>query len=295
MFNVPWKQSVLWPLVLYLLCFIFMQLLPGAMNKLVFQPPDKTAYKDVSFFIHSASGNKIAAIYYQQTSAKYTILYSHGNAEDMSQISNYLKDLGTRLSINILLYDYSGYGLSEGDIPSEMTLYADIESVYNHLIQTLHIKSEHIILYGASLGTGPTCYFASKYSKHIGGVILQSPFKSIATIFIPEFMMRILKHITFRNKVDMFRNMDYIENIKDCPVLIIHGTHDHLIPFSHGQYLYDRLKENDDASVSNFWVENCGHNDIEWLRGRQLRAKLKDFIDYDVDKQPLFVTIDTSQ
>ena len=91
----------------------------------------------------------------------------------------------------------------------------------------------------------------------------------------------------------MFRNIDYIQNIIDCPVLIIHGTHDYLIPFSNGQYLYNRLKDISKNNISHFWVKYCGHNDIEWYKGKELREKVKEFIDYDVDNQPFFVKLDT--
>ena len=278
--------------MIYFICCLFVWLLPSAIHKIAFQPPRKTAYKDKSFFIHDSFGNKIAAIYYKQNNAKYTILYSHGNAEDMSQISEYLKDLSERLNVNIILYDYSGYGLSDG-LPSEHTFYQNIESVYNHLIYKFDINSNDIILYGVSIGSGPTTYLASKYNKEIGGVILQSAFTSIATIFIPESMIQFLKQITFRTTdIDMFRNIEYIENIIDSPTLIIHGTHDYLIPIWNGQYLYKRLKEINDNNVSYFWVEYCGHNDIEWYEGKALREKIKEFIDYDVDRQPFSTSLD---
>eukprot|EP01084_Bolivina_argentea_P149506 261168_1 len=290
--RIAWQQSILWIITFYFICCIFAWMLPDIITNLCFQPPKKTAYIDRSFYIHSQSGNKIAAIYYKQSNAKYTILLSHGNAEDLSTISEYYKDFGERLNINIILYDYSGYGLSHGT-PSETAFYHDIESVYSYLINKLETKSKHIILYGVSIGTGPTTYLASKFNQQIAGVILQSGFTSISTIYIPESIIKILKQISFStNTIDMFRNVDYIENITDSPVLIIHGTHDYLIPFSNGKYLYNRLKQISTKQVSCFWVKYCGHNDMEWNKGKELRDKIAQFIDYDVDDKPFFVKLD---
>ena len=292
---IPIKHAMVWLVVIYLVCCLFVWILPITLHNLAFQPPKKTAYKDRSFFIHNSlgSGNRIAAIYYSQKAAKYTILYSHGNAEDMSQISEYLREFSQKLNVNVILYDYSGYGLSDGS-PSEQEFYNNIEMVYGYLTDSLNIKSENIILYGVSIGSGPTTYLASKYHDQIGGMILQSPFKSVATVIIPQLIIDMLAQITFKqvNSIDMFRNIDYIENIIDMPVLIIHGTHDRLISISNGKALHDRLKDINKNNVSNCWVEYCGHNDIEWYKGKELRDKIKQFIDYDVDKQPFFVKLD---
>eukprot|EP01083_Nonionella_stella_P001724 4913_1 len=265
------KRIMLCMFILYLLCFVLMWILiPVAINTFVFLPPDY--YTEIPscfeipepFFIESSSGNRIAAIHLKQANATNTIIYSHGNAENilMPECATHVRYLAIQLNVNVIFYDYSGYGLSDG-VPSEMALYHDIESVYNYSIQTLGIDSSRIILWGLSLGSGPTCYLASKYSNAIGGVILQSAFKSIATVLIPESMMRVLKQITFKhNNVDMFRNMDYIENIVDCPVLVMHGTNDRLISISDAKYLYRRLKEKSTKNVTNYWANNCGHIDV---------------------------------
>ena len=125
-------------------------------------------------------------------------------------------------------------------------------------------------------------------------MILQSPFKSVATVVIPESIFDVLAQITFNEKdsIDMFRNIDHIENIIDCPVLIIHGTHHQLISISNGMYLYDRLKDINNNNISHYWAKYCGHNDIEWFNGKELREKIKQFIDYDVDKQPFYIKLD---
>lgn len=63
---------------------------------------------------------------------RYTVLFSHGNAVDLGQMSSFYIGLGTRISCNIFSYDYSGYGVSSGR-PSEKNLYADIDAAWQAL------------------------------------------------------------------------------------------------------------------------------------------------------------------
>ena len=111
----------------------------------------------------------LAAIFVRcYPNAKFTILFSHGNAVDIGQMTSFLVGLGSRLRCNIMTYDYSGYGCSTGS-PSEANLYADIEAAWQCLNKRYGICPENIILYGQSIGTVPTVDLASKYE--VGGVI----------------------------------------------------------------------------------------------------------------------------
>lgn len=72
---------------------------------------------------------------------RFTVLFSHGNAVDMGQMSSFYIGLGTRINCNIFSYDYSGYGVSTGK-PSEKNLYADIEAAWQAL-RTRYIRHRH--------------------------------------------------------------------------------------------------------------------------------------------------------
>ena len=63
---------------------------------------------------------------------RYTVLFSHGNAVDLGQMSSFYLGLGSRINCNIFSYDYSGYGASSGK-PSEKNLYADIDTAWHAL------------------------------------------------------------------------------------------------------------------------------------------------------------------
>ena len=91
------------------------------------------------------------------------VLFSHGNAEDLSTIYHYFKEFAKAVDVNILAYDYTGYGKNRGE-PSEAHVCADIEAAWKHLIETRKMRPNEVVLYGRSVGSGATCYLAQKLS-----------------------------------------------------------------------------------------------------------------------------------
>lgn len=79
------------------------------------------------------------------------MLFSHGNAVDLGQMTSFFVGLGQRINCNIFSYDYSGYGMSTGK-PTEKNLYADIDAAWHALRTRYGISPENIILYGQSIG-----------------------------------------------------------------------------------------------------------------------------------------------
>lgn len=118
------------------------------------------------------------------------------------------------------------------------------------------IQPEQVVLYGRSLGSGPSCYLAAKTAREgrsVGGVILQSPLLSA---------YRVAFNFRFTMVGDRFPNINYAPDIR-CPVFIIHGTQDEVVPFWHGQDLFLALSQ--PWRAKPFWVEGAGHNNIEAL------------------------------
>jgi pimeloyl-ACP methyl ester carboxylesterase len=146
------------------------------LSALVFQPPEitYTHSRKPLIWLTTRSNRSIPAFYIDRK-AKVTILFSHGNAEDLGNIYEWFLIFSLELNVNLLAYDYEGYGKTTGS-PSELACYEDIDAAYTYLIQTLNQVPENIVLYGRSLGTGPSAYLAERLSKQgvqLGGVILQ--------------------------------------------------------------------------------------------------------------------------
>ncbi|KAG0479536.1 hypothetical protein HPP92_010394 [Vanilla planifolia] len=160
--------------------------------------------------VETKAGNKIVATFWRHPYARFTILYSHGNAADLGQMLDLFIELRAHLRVNIMCYDYSGYGASTGK-PSEFNTYTDIEAVYECLKREYGILPEDLILYGQSVGSGPTLHLAARLSR-LRGVVLHSAILSGIRVLYPVKM-------TFW--FDIFKNIDKIR-VVNCPVLVIH-------------------------------------------------------------------------
>ncbi|EEC47093.1 predicted protein [Phaeodactylum tricornutum CCAP 1055/1] len=246
-----------------------------AISSLLFQPPPPTfLHPSRHFWLNTSHGSRIPAFFIERPNASVTILFSHGNAEDLGMIYDWFNDLARVLRVNIMAYDYTGYGKSNGH-PSEEQCYQDIEAAYRYLTEVRRLQPEQVVLYGRSLGSGPSCYLASKTAKEgrsVGGVILQSPLLSA---------YRVAFNFRFTMVGDKFPNIDFASKIA-CPVFIVHGTQDEVVPFWHGQDLFLALKQ--EWRAKPFWVDGAGHNNIEaMLRSTgTFVAKLMEFLDLHV-------------
>jgi fermentation-respiration switch protein FrsA (DUF1100 family) len=199
------------------------------------------------------TGTYIAALLYKLppdeiTPKTKTILYSHGNATDVGAMSGLQALIAKHVKCNVLVYDYSGYGES-GGVPMEKNTYRDIKQIYEWTVKNITHHESQIILYGQSVGSGPSCYLASRRSN-LGGLILHSPFTSGMRVLTPSRALACL---------DIFPNIDRIKKVS-CPVYIIHGKKDVEVPIEHGMALQANVPE--DCRREPWWVEGRGHNDI---------------------------------
>jgi abhydrolase domain-containing protein 17 len=218
-----------------------------------------------SFYTKTKRGNKIACLYIKnpKKTSKYTILFSHGNAADLGMLTGFYCRLVHHLNVDLFSYDYSGYGRSTGK-PSEKNLYADVEAAWHELIKRYDIKKENIILYGQSIGTAPVVDLGTKVEP--AGVVLHSPLMSGIRLLFPVKRTWLC---------DAFPIIDKISKIKS-PTLVIHGTHDEIINFSHGLQIYDQCQN----AVEPLWVKGAGHNDIEQYKS--YFERLLNFMNHDL-------------
>ncbi|KAJ7011100.1 hypothetical protein NC653_001511 [Populus alba x Populus x berolinensis] len=197
--------------------------------------------------IDTKRGNKIVAFYLKNPYARLTVLYSHGNAADLGQLYDLFVQLKVNLRVNLMGYDYSGYGASSGK-PSESNTYADIEAVYECLQTQYGVSQEDLILYGQSVGSGPTLHLAAKLPR-LRGVVLHSAILS---------GLRVLCHVKFTFCFDIYKNINKIRKVK-CPVLVIHGTEDDVVNWLHGDGLWKMAKE----PYEPLWIKGGGHCNLE--------------------------------
>ena len=231
----------------------------GVITKILFQPPRPASYTTTPhfFWLYTKLQFKIPGFYiaHNPSPDAITILFSHGNAEDLGMIYDWFREVARVLNVNVMSYDYTGYGLSDGE-PAEERVYADVEAAFDYLTEVVNLRPNQIVLYGRSLGGGPSTYMAQKMSKAgtpVRGIVLQSPFLSV---------LRVAFHFRFSMIGDKFCNIDRMADIT-CPVFLIHGTNDEVVPFWNGQELYLGVQE--EFRYRPFWVQDAGHNNIELL------------------------------
>lgn len=226
-------------------------LLYGTMfaERMIFLPPS-TGYRDTSatLKLKSRDGVEISALYLPNPQATHTILFSHGNAEDLGTLAPELESMRS-LGFSVLAYDYHGYGTSGGKA-TEQNSYEDIDAAYDYLTKDLQVPVDRIIAHGRSLGGAVAVDLAAR--KPLGGLIIESSFVSAFRVVTGY---RILPF-------DKFRNADKIGNVR-CPVLIIHGRQDEVIAFWHGERLFELANQ----PKTHFWVEGAGHNNLKVVAG----------------------------
>lgn len=218
-------------------------------NSLIFPAPPASYSDDADIFkLDISGGDRISAAYFKSDESQKLLLYSHGNGEDIGHIRNLLKDFQKR-GISTLTYDYPGYGTSTG-APSEAVSYAAIEATYNYATKTLGYLPDQIVLYGRSLGSGPSTWLAQRKSVH--SLILEGGFTSTFRVLIE------VKLIPW----DIFDNHSGLPHI-DCPVLLIHGTEDRTVPFRHARKNWKAIQ----GPKSRLFVDGAGHNDLIEIAG----------------------------
>jgi len=149
--------------------------------------------------------------------------------------------------------------------PSEKNLYSDIESAWTALRTQYGVSPENILLYGQSIGTVPTVDLASRYE--VAAVVLHSALMSGMRVAFPQ-----TKRTWF---FDAFPSIDKVPKISS-PVLVIHGTEDEVIDFSHGLAIYEKCPR----AVDPLWVEGAGHNDVELYN--QYLERLRHFVNQEL-------------
>jgi hypothetical protein len=206
----------------------------------------------------SPSGDKIAWLHLTNPHARYTILYSHGNLEDIGFLRPRL-ELFRAHGFSVFAYDYPGFGCSSGHATEETTD-AAAQGAYDYLTRDLKLDPKTILVYGRSMGSGPSCYLASH--NEIVGLALQSAFVSAFRI---QTGIRLLPW-------DRFDNLSQISFVR-APILFVHGASDETIPPWHSRMLMTAAR----VPTRCLWVKYALHNNVIEMAGSNFWDTLADF------------------
>lgn len=220
------------------------------------------SYEPISF--QTKDSIKLFGWFVPTSSARGTVLIFHGNAGNISHRVEFIQLLH-RLGLNTFIFDYRGYGQSEGR-PSEHGTYLDAEAAWSYLREARHVPSEKIVLFGRSLGGPIAAWLAQKHNP--GALIIESTFTSIpdlAAKLYPYFPVRLLCRYEYNT-------VEYVTKIK-CPILIIHNAHDEFVPLKHGKKLFEK------APRPKEFLETAGtHNELDLTSRKRYEECLDSFI-----------------
>lgn len=216
-------------------------------------------YENIDFYAEDGvrlNGWFVPAEHDPQTAV--TLLFFHGNAGNIGDRLEKI-DLLHSLDVNIFIFDYRGYGVSQGH-PSEQGMYLDAQAAFDYLIGRSDIRHDRIVAYGVSLGGAAAVDVAVR--RPVCGLVMHATFTSgrdmAKKIFpvVPLFLIRT--------------EMNSVEKIKQVtvPKLIVHAREDDVIPFEMGQRLFESALE-----PKQFLEIHGSHNDAHILdRAAYLRG-----------------------
>lgn len=223
-------------------------------EKFIFQPeklkPDfafkyDAPFEEINFNV--AEGVCINGLHFYRLQPKGLLLYFHGNTRSIKGWAKYAKDF-YRYDYDVILVDYRGFGKSTGK-RGEKEMLEDMQFVYSQLARKY--GEEHLIVYGRSLGSGFAAKVASDNRPRC--LILDAPyynFRKVVERFLPFLPLRYVLRYHLRTD-------KWILKVK-CPVYILHGTKDWLIPIKHSE----ALQKLHPRRITLIRINGGGHNNL---------------------------------
>jgi len=222
-----------------------------------FELPEKLGNITLSpVTLQTPDGIKIAAVWAETatpTEQRKTVLFSHGNAGNLLHRFGKIEKM-CKAGFDVFIYDYRGYGRSEGS-PTVAGAISDGKTALKWLLDVKKIKSENIVLYGESLGTGVAAELLRESGLQFAALVHESGFASLRAMAgrrIPLVGSFILK-----------RDLPTSETIKNYHgrLLVIHSRKDGVIPYSDSEMLYQICPS---PHKTLHTIETAGHNDAVW-------------------------------
>ena len=198
--------------------------------------------------------------------SKYTLLWFHGNGGNIGHRMEEILIMHHSLGINIFIFDYRGYGRSEGK-PSEQGVYQDATAAIKYIQNRPEVDSDRIIYFGRSLGAAIAIHSASALPP--AGMILVAPFTSLSDIASLKFPHLPLKWLT-RNRYNTISKIQKVHT----SLLIMHGDLDDVVPLTHSSRIFDTANQPKRLRV----LVGAGHNDTHSINSYNYWNILKDFI-----------------
>ncbi|MBC2716628.1 MAG: alpha/beta hydrolase [Desulfobacteraceae bacterium] len=252
-------------------CLIVLTACSSVVNQFAFYPDtqniipaEKLPPGVEEIFITTNDHVKLQAYYVKNPASDRILIFFHGNA---GNICHRLSDIGNlkNCGINVLAISYRGYGKSSGK-PSEKGIYSDGAAAINYATRALDYSLHNIMIFGRSIGT--TVAVHTSQNKDIAGLILITPLTSAKA----HAKAQGLGFLSFLAG-NAFDNLSKISNIR-CPLLVIHGTEDKVLPFFMGREIFDHANVEKRLVIIN----GAGHNNLSQTDPAKYWGAIAEFI-----------------
>jgi len=223
-------------------------------------------FDDVHFT--ASDGVRLHGWYIPYPDAERTLLWFHGNAGNISHRVENIKLLHDNIKINVFIFDYRGYGRSEGEI-SEKGTYLDGIAAVEYLRAHYQLQPHSLVIFGRSLGAAVAAEIATQIQSVI--LILESPF-----ISVPEMARAIFPLLPVRFFLStQYNTLEKVRRVKS-PLLVLHGDEDEIVPLSQGRRVFEAANE-----PKRFYaIPGASHNDTYIAGGTPYLDALRESIEW---------------
>lgn len=221
--------------------------------------------------IWTTDGVSLHAWWVPASEGRPVVLFCHGNAGSIADRLDTIRIL-RRLDLNLLIFDYRGYGESTGR-PSESGTYRDAEAAWRHLVEERGCSPDQVILFGRSLGAAIAAHLARDVRP--AALVLESAFTSLPDIAAHHFWYLPARRLArFR-----YSTLDAVRHV-ESPTLVIHSADDNVVPIEQGRRVFDHAQ-----GPKRFLLILGSHDQGFLASGTRYTEGLRRFLDWALERQ----------
>jgi fermentation-respiration switch protein FrsA (DUF1100 family) len=250
-------------------------------DSLIFHPsaeivhtPRHAGLEFQDLFFTTVDGVRLNGWFIPHPQARVTMVWFHGNAGNISHRVENIKLLHDKVKINIFIFDYRGYGRSEGSVSEEGT-YRDGAAALDFVRKKLRVDAENLILFGRSLGAAVAAEMAVRFESR--GLILETPFTSIRDMAKTVFPLLPIGPL-LQTRYDVVEKVGRVK----VPLLVLHGDHDDVVPYEQGKKVFAAAREPKEF----YTIKGATHNDTYIVGGDGYFQRLSRFVETVIAPQP---------
>jgi fermentation-respiration switch protein FrsA (DUF1100 family) len=217
-------------------------------------------------WFQAADGVRLHGWFVPARGARATLLWLHGNAGNIGHRVHNLRLFHDALGVHVFLFDYRGYGLSEGE-PSEAGLLKDAEAAWRLLQARPDVDPRGVVLFGRSLGAAVAAELATRVEP--AALILETPFTTLLDMGRHHYWFLPVRWLV-RSRYD---TLGAIRRVR-VPVLVLHGDADEIVPFDMGEQVFAAASE----PKAFYRIPGASHNDTYLVGGKAYLRALREFL-----------------